>query len=67
MISVDQLKKSYDGIAYALKGVSFEVAKGEVVGFLGGGHAKADWYRDNFGAFGTPLTYTDAELLKYLE
>jgi ABC-2 type transport system ATP-binding protein len=35
MISVDQLKKSYDGIAYALKGVSFEVAKGEVVGFLG--------------------------------
>ncbi|MEE2886663.1 MAG: ATP-binding cassette domain-containing protein [Planctomycetota bacterium] len=35
MIKVDQLQKSYDGIAYALKGVSFEVAKGEVIGFLG--------------------------------
>lgn len=44
-----------------------QAAEMEVVGFLGGGHAKADWYRDNFGAFGTPLTYTDAELLKYLE
>ncbi len=35
MITVDRLEKSYDGIAYALKGVSFEVAKGSVVGFLG--------------------------------
>lgn len=35
MITVDQLKKSYDGIAYALKEVSFEVSKGEVIGFLG--------------------------------
>lgn len=35
MITVDSLHKSYDGIAYALKGVSFEVAKGEVIGFLG--------------------------------
>jgi len=35
MISVDQLTKSYDGMAYALKGVSFEVAQGAVVGFLG--------------------------------
>ena len=35
MITVDQLQKSYDGIAYALKGVSFEVSTGEVIGFLG--------------------------------
>ena len=35
MIKVDQLQKSYDGIACALKGVSFEVSKGEVIGFLG--------------------------------
>ncbi len=44
-----------------------QAAEMEVVGFLGGGHAKASWYRDKFGAFGTPLTYTDTELLKYLE
>ena len=44
-----------------------QAAEMEVVGFLGGGHAKAEWYREKFGAFGTPLTYTDAELLKYLE
>ena len=31
-------------------------AEMEVVGFLGGGHAKAEWYREKFGAFGTPLT-----------
>ena len=35
MIKVAQLAKSYDGIAYALKGISFEVERGEVVGFLG--------------------------------
>ena len=35
MITVEKLKKSYDGIAYALKGVSFEVSTGEVIGFLG--------------------------------
>jgi ABC-2 type transport system ATP-binding protein len=34
MIRVDNLTKSY-GPARALKGVSFEVAKGEIVGFLG--------------------------------
>ncbi len=34
MIIVDQLAKSY-GAAHALRGVSFEVARGEVLGFLG--------------------------------
>jgi len=34
MIEVDHLEKSY-GFARALKGISFSVSKGEVVGFLG--------------------------------
>jgi len=34
MITVDRLEKFY-GMAQALKGISFEVRKGEVIGFLG--------------------------------
>ncbi|MBZ0151904.1 MAG: ABC transporter ATP-binding protein [Planctomycetes bacterium] len=34
MIEVDRLEKNY-GLARALKGISFQVAKGEVIGFLG--------------------------------
>jgi ABC-2 type transport system ATP-binding protein len=34
MIEVDKLEKSY-GFARALKGISFQVQKGEVIGFLG--------------------------------
>ena len=34
MIEVERLEKSY-GFARALKGISFSVSKGEVVGFLG--------------------------------
>ena len=34
MIEVERLEKSY-GFARALKGISFQVAKGEVIGFLG--------------------------------
>ena len=34
MIEVEQLEKSY-GFARALKGISFQVRKGEVIGFLG--------------------------------
>ena len=34
MIEVDRLEKSY-GFARALKGISFSVSKGEVIGFLG--------------------------------
>ena len=39
----------------------------DVVGYLGGGHAQEGWYRDKLGAFGIPLTYSDDELLAYLQ
>ena len=35
MIAVDGLGKTYSGTSFAVQGVSFRVAKGEVVGFLG--------------------------------
>ena len=38
----------------------------EVVGFLGGGHAQSDWYREKIASFDVPLAYTDVELLRYL-
>jgi len=38
----------------------------DVVGFLGGGHAQADWYRDKIKEFDIPLTYSDDELLEFL-
>lgn len=41
-------------------------AEMEVVGFLGGGHAQSDWYREKLAAFGIPLTYSDTELLTFL-
>ena len=37
-----------------------------VVGYLGGGHAQMDWYREKVAAFDIPLTYTDTELLQFL-
>lgn len=35
VIAIDRLKHTYDGKNYALKGVSFDVRKGEVFGLLG--------------------------------
>ncbi|KAL3924334.1 MAG: hypothetical protein SGPRY_003947 [Prymnesium sp.] len=37
-----------------------------VVGYLGGGHAQSDWYRQKLADFDIPLTYSDSELLEYL-
>ena len=45
---------------------SAQAAEMECVGFLGGGHAQADWYREKLGSFDIPLTYSDTELLEYL-
>ena len=38
----------------------------EVVGFLGGGHAQAAWYRDSLAAFGIPLVYSQEGLYEFL-
>lgn len=38
----------------------------EVVGYLGGGHAQAKWYRETIEAFGVPLVYTEDELHDFL-
>ena len=43
-----------------------QAADMEVVGYLGGGHAQADWYREKLASFDIPLTYSDDELLAYL-
>ena len=38
-----------------------------VIGYLGGGHAQADWYRQKLASFNVPLTYSDTELLGTLQ
>ena len=43
-----------------------QAAEMEVVGYLGGGHAQSDWYRETINGFGIPLVYSDTELLEYL-
>ena len=43
-----------------------QAAEMAVVGYLGGGHAQSDWYRETINGFGIPLVYSDTELLEYL-
>mmetsp|Transcript_2741 Transcript_2741/g.3850 ORF Transcript_2741/g.3850 Transcript_2741/m.3850 type:complete len:265 (+) Transcript_2741:1-795(+) len=38
-------------------------AEMEVIGFLGGGHASADWYREAVRKYAIPLAYTQQEVL----
>ena len=39
----------------------------EVLGFLGGGHAKAQWYRDEIFRFKIPTVETEMEVLQWIE
>lgn len=38
----------------------------EVLGFLGGGHAQADWYRENINSFDIPVVEKEKEVFDYL-
>ena len=53
-------------------GIQAALAAGmEVLGYLGGGHATADWYREAIHAFeeshGITVVYTEDEVYEYLE
>ena len=37
-----------------------------VIGYLGGGHAQADWYRNAIKAYNVPLAYTQEEVFELL-
>ena len=43
-----------------------QAAEMDVVGYLGGGHAQSDWYREKIAQYDIPLTYSDDELLGFL-
>ena len=43
-----------------------QAAEMDVVGYLGGGHAQSDWYREQIAQYDIPLTYSDDELLGFL-
>lgn len=38
----------------------------KVIGFLGGGHAQAAWYREKVLAYDIPIAYTQEEVYEYL-
>lgn len=38
----------------------------KVIGYLGGGHAQAAWYREKILAYDIPIAYTQEEVYKYL-
>ena len=55
MITVEGLSKSYSGTTFAVRDVSFQVDKGEVVGFLGpNGAGKSTTLRVVAGFLGPP-------------
>lgn len=43
-----------------------QAANMKVIGFLGGGHAQATWYREKILAYDIPIAYTQEEVYKYL-
>ena len=59
MITVEGLSKSYSGTTFAVRDVSFQVNKGEVVGFLGpNGAGKSTTLRVVAGFLGPPRAVT---------
>jgi HAD superfamily hydrolase (TIGR01509 family) len=48
-------------------GIEAALAAGmRVIGYLGGGHAQAAWYRNAIESYDVPLAYTQDEVLEYL-
>lgn len=54
------IEDSSSGIEAALN------ANMPVIGYLGGGHAQADWYRTKIESYNIPLTYTQEEVFSKL-
>lgn len=55
------IEDSLSGIKAALN------AQMNVVAFLGGAHAKFDWYKEGFASYDIPICYTEDELITFLE
>ena len=48
-------------------GVEAAAAAGmDCLGYLGGGHAKYDWYREKIVGYGIPVGYTQEDILRLL-
>ena len=48
-------------------GIKAAAAAGmECVAYLGGGHARKNWYLEKIATFGIPIVYSSEELLEYL-
>ena len=48
-------------------GIEAALAAGmRVIGYLGGGHAQAAWYRNAIESYNVPLAYTQEEVFEYL-
>jgi HAD superfamily hydrolase (TIGR01509 family) len=50
-------------------GAGIEAAKAanmDCIAFLGGGHAKYDWYQEKILSYGIPTAYTQADILKLM-
>lgn len=52
----------------SVSGIQAAIAAGmEVLGYLGGGHAQAEWYRKAVYDFNIPVVHTEREVLEYIQ